>query len=174
MVENLFVNNKKNRAGIYGVKFYILGKPWVVTVDEEMLFANKMNPQFIYTGQSKGRAMWASILEKAWAKAHGNYLNMFGDNVHNGLHYLTGVPVFSYGLRNNTNRTEAKVAHERIAAGSYYDYVMTATTEPTENNTHLNACGLRQNHAYSIVEAFNMTDRNNLLYRMYLLRDPRG
>jgi len=40
MIENLFVNPKKNRAGIYGVKFYIMGKPWVVTVDEETLFSN--------------------------------------------------------------------------------------------------------------------------------------
>jgi len=75
--------------------------------------------------------MWASILEKAWAKAHGTYLNMYSNNAHNSLLYLTGLPVFNYDLRNNTNRTEATVSHDRIAAGNYYDYIMTTTTEPT-------------------------------------------
>jgi len=27
-----------NNAGIYGVTFYIRGKPWVVEVDDHMLF----------------------------------------------------------------------------------------------------------------------------------------
>ena len=38
MIKDLFVTKKKNGAGIYGVKFYIRGKPWVVDVDDQMLF----------------------------------------------------------------------------------------------------------------------------------------
>lgn len=40
--------------------------------------------------------MWAAILEKAWAKVKGNYLIADGGLVENGLHALTGVPVFRY------------------------------------------------------------------------------
>ena len=36
------------------------------------------------------------MLEKAWAKVKGNYLNSEGGIVKNGLRSLTGLPVYSY------------------------------------------------------------------------------
>jgi hypothetical protein len=38
MVKDLFVVPITNKVGIYAVKFYIRGKPWVVEVDDEFLF----------------------------------------------------------------------------------------------------------------------------------------
>ena len=40
--------------------------------------------------------LWAPILEKAWAKVKGNYLNSDGGLVSNGIRALTGFPVFTY------------------------------------------------------------------------------
>ena len=37
LVKAMFVNPERNEQGIYGVRFYIRGKPWVVTVDDTML-----------------------------------------------------------------------------------------------------------------------------------------
>jgi hypothetical protein len=37
-IKGLFLTNTKNEQGIYGVKLYIRGKPWVITVNDEMLF----------------------------------------------------------------------------------------------------------------------------------------
>jgi len=34
----MFITKTKNDAGIYAVRFYIRGKPWVVTVDDYFLF----------------------------------------------------------------------------------------------------------------------------------------
>lgn len=35
--KQVFITNTKNDAGIYAIKFYIRGKPWIVTIDDEML-----------------------------------------------------------------------------------------------------------------------------------------
>lgn len=44
----------------------------------------------------KYRTMWGPILEKAWAKLKGNYDNVDGGFLENGIRALTGIPVFAY------------------------------------------------------------------------------
>jgi len=34
------------------------------------------------------------------------------------------------------------------------------------------SCGLRGGHAYSLVNAFNMTDKAGNIFKMFILRDP--
>ena len=38
-IESLFYTMDDNSAGVYGVKFFVRGKPWMVDVDSELLFA---------------------------------------------------------------------------------------------------------------------------------------
>jgi len=38
-IESLFYTMDDNVAGIYGVKFFVRGKPWLVDVDSELLMA---------------------------------------------------------------------------------------------------------------------------------------
>ena len=78
------------------VRFFIRGKPWVVSVDTSMLFKYS-SPQLVFSKVSGDqKAMWAAIVEKAWAKVKGNYLNADGGLIENGLTTLTGVPVMRY------------------------------------------------------------------------------
>ena len=83
----------RDDIGLYGIRFYIRGKPWVVTVDDKMLF---QNGQLKYMRVADNNSMWAPILEKAWAKVKGNYAQTDGGFVVNGLRSITGVPVFTY------------------------------------------------------------------------------
>ena len=45
---------------------------------------------------------WGTIIEKAWAKVLGNYLKTNLGYTHNGLRFLTGMPIFSYSISNTT------------------------------------------------------------------------
>ena len=38
LIKNLFDSNTTSEAGIYNIKLYIRGKPWLVQIDDEMLF----------------------------------------------------------------------------------------------------------------------------------------
>ena len=38
VLEDIFITKEKNDAGIYGVQFYIRGKPWIIDVDDYLVF----------------------------------------------------------------------------------------------------------------------------------------
>ena len=58
--------------GIYAVNFYTLGVPHTVIVDD-YLPLKKSNDKTIYAKVAADGAIWGPILEKAFAKHHGNY-----------------------------------------------------------------------------------------------------
>lgn len=96
LVKNMFVTQEKNSAEAIAVRFFIRGKPWVITINEQMLFKYS-NPQLVFAKPAPDlKAMWNPIIEKAWAKMKGNYLMAEGGFVVNGIHFLTGVPAFYY------------------------------------------------------------------------------
>ena len=81
LLKKTFVNVDRNNAGIYGIRFYIRGKPWIVTIDDYLLFKNtkSITPSLMFADRSRdGSSIWPAMIEKAWAKVRGNYLNSDG------------------------------------------------------------------------------------------------
>lgn len=85
-IQNIFISgSQKTNNKIYGARFFIRGKPWVVAVDDNLLF--QMSPSdgnhtLVFAGMSDDlSSFWAPILEKAWIKVTGNSLmSEGGDN----------------------------------------------------------------------------------------------
>lgn len=74
LVKNVFVTQETNSAGIYAFRFYIRGKPWIVTVDDYFLFhSNGTQREAAFNKIGKNNQFWAMLLEKAWAKVRGTY-----------------------------------------------------------------------------------------------------
>jgi hypothetical protein len=46
LVKPVFITDQVNEAGIYAIRFYIRGKPWVVTIDDSILVDARNNPVF--------------------------------------------------------------------------------------------------------------------------------
>ena len=40
LIKDIFLTEKKYRVGISAVKLFIRGKPWVIDVDDKLLFNN--------------------------------------------------------------------------------------------------------------------------------------
>jgi hypothetical protein len=89
----MFLTPVDNAAGIYGLTFYIRGKPWVIDVDDKLFFSRG---KLTFAQPSKKGIMWGPILEKAWAKTRTSYLDASNDFLGIGIRALTGFPVFSY------------------------------------------------------------------------------
>jgi len=71
----MFINKKKNKAGINVIRFFIRGKPWVIAVDNFLPFKKvNISDVLIFARQGPTGSFWAPILEKAWAKVLGNYV----------------------------------------------------------------------------------------------------
>ena len=97
MVRATFKNEEVNDEGIYNVQFYIRGKPWVVTIDDHLLFNTIYTTPLVFASTSVDeQAIWGAMLEKAYAKVMGNYMNSEAGYTVNGIRILTGIPVYSY------------------------------------------------------------------------------
>lgn len=100
-ITDMFVSGtSQNGSGIYGIKFFIRGKPWVVSIDDKLAFKNIYNTYYL-RGVNIGEdsnSMWAPILEKAWAKVKGSFEVSEGGFIVTGLRSLLGVPIFSYDV----------------------------------------------------------------------------
>ena len=96
-MEKVFLNNSAdlNDAGIYGVNLWALGVPHTVIIDDYV-------PHFEWNGEtmspfskvSRDNGMWMQILEKAFAKFHGNYAHIDAGNPPRAVNYINGSPSF--------------------------------------------------------------------------------
>lgn len=94
IMQNLFMTKDFNSHGIYAVRLYVRGKPWLITVDDHFLFHVKLNNLRFATYNVMDGSLWAPILEKAIAKVKGNYYQLIAGIDGNALRTLTGAPVF--------------------------------------------------------------------------------
>ena len=91
LVRKLFLTQNKNKAGIFALRVFIRGKPYVISVDDNIMFNKYGNPAFALLSDDKASA-WGLIAEKVYAKVVGNYLKTNGGFVDTALRFLTGTP----------------------------------------------------------------------------------
>ena len=162
---NMFLIDEKNSANIYAVKMYALGVPVTVTIDDYLPLETYY--ETLFARVSKDGALWGPILEKAFAKFLGNYEALEGGLNGPGIRMLTGSPYISHwhvdhdvdGLWEII--AQQKADHSMVTAGSFIG---------TGNDRDLNAVGLANAHAYSVLEAMTLSTGDRVL----ALRNPWG
>ena len=79
-MESVFINTETNANGIYGVDFYTLGVPHTVIVDDLLPLTASEDGTHATKLAAIGAdgSLWGPILEKAFAKYHGNLLHIEG------------------------------------------------------------------------------------------------
>lgn len=176
MTRSTFVNEETNDEGIYNVRFFIRGKPWVVTIDDHLLFfASQSSPSLVFSSPSKdGDALWGALLEKAWAKVKGNYVISEGGMTATGIRALTGAPVFDYYTYDfSSSSTAMDDMWDLLVDADAKGYVMGAGTVGS-GDAYSNDCGIAMSHAYSIISVFTMTDAEGEEHKALLIRNPWG
>jgi calpain-15 len=76
------------------VRLLVSGKPTLVTIDDYIpCFFNNRDwvPAFATTNKTD-QAIWPLLLEKAWAKVHGNYEKTISGSNKEAVLCLTGAP----------------------------------------------------------------------------------
>lgn len=174
LVRASFVNSAINDEGIYNVRFFIRGKPWVVTIDDYLLFEGEQDLVFASTSTDEN-AIWAALLEKAYAKIIGTYTHADGGYTANGIRTLTGLPVYEYySSQFGENDSSLEEMWDLLMDADDNDYIMGAGTSGDGDDSYSNDCGIAKSHAYSIVAAFEMDDSDDETHRMLLIRNPWG
>ena len=62
-----------------------------------------------YFTKGNGKELWVVILEKAWAKVHGDYLSIIGGFSDEAFRDLTGAPSRMVDLRNESEEKIWKI-----------------------------------------------------------------
>lgn len=160
LIRDAFINDEVSDTGIYNVRFFIRGKPWVVTIDDYMAFYEVDDEPALMFGSTYGDSIWAALLEKAWAKVKGNYLNAQYDFTSNGIRALTGVPVFDYHSDDFAIDEDKMDEMWRLLREADQEaYIISAGTAQVSRAYELNGCGLANAHSYTIVSVFTMEEK---------------
>jgi len=118
-IERIFHNpgNELSPNGIYALKFYTLGVPHTVIVDDYLPMTKSGDDyRTIFSHMSIDSAVCAPIMEKAFAKYHGNYGHIEGGDSATAALTLSGAPHTAY--KHSSLSEEELWAHLHDADGN--------------------------------------------------------
>lgn len=169
LVERLFITKTVNALGIYRVKLCKNGEWQTVTVDDYFPCFPMGAPIF---SRSHGNELWVMILEKAYAKLHGNYYTLKGGYACEGMMDLTGCPTTYFDFEDEQVRA-------MISSGQFWMMIkefdeegfLMSVSSPgedrwSENPQHKLPNGIVPGHAYTLllckdVKRYNLVNLRN-------------
>ena len=171
-IEQLFKIKNLNDAGIYAVTLYITGEEKLIVVDDYFPFSPSKNDWAF--SKSMDNEIWVLIIEKAWAKVHGNYQRIEGGNTAEALMALTGCYV-DYIFHNQV--INKNVLWRRIFNADQNKYVIATAAsgrKTGKDKSDLREVGIIDAHAYSLLEANPIVTEEKQKVRLLKLRNPWG
>ncbi|KAK4222126.1 putative calpain [Podospora fimiseda] len=195
LMERICVTGKDEEAaecGVYGFVFWRDGA-WIGTViDDQLLlkapdFANVSGDihdpsnskawKFRKDNQTGSKALffaacrdenetWLPLLEKAYAKIHGDYNAIWGGWVGEGVEDLTGGVSTEFALEDVLSK--GRLWKELINEGGKFVFGLDILGASEGKN------GLANAHAYSLLEAREETDEDGKMIKLVKIRNPWG
>jgi hypothetical protein len=74
-VWKMFDTKSYNTAGIYSIRFYEMGVPVSVIIDDSLPISGTQN---LFTKVNPAKEVWPLLIEKAFSKIHGNFFAIEG------------------------------------------------------------------------------------------------
>lgn len=181
-IKKLFLSRNVNDFGVYCVALCLNGMWEEVIIDDQFpVQPYSLRPAF---NSTKNDDIWVMLLEKAWAKVYGGYLNIDGGLAREALHDLTGAPCKSFFT--------SEVTHDehwaRLIRAERKNYILTASSDDfnkTGNDNRDTSTGLSPSHAYALLAVYEIEVNSQGLYqrarsssssneRLVKLRNPWG
>ena len=116
----------------------------------------------------KDGSLWVSILEKAFAKYHGNYSHIKGGSPQHAIRTLLGGPYHQY-KHNVADSHSADALWEKLRVHDENNDIMTASSHAGSDKDKDDK-GLVQGHAYTVIGVKKLS--NNV--KLVKLRNPWG
>ena len=152
-IKRVFLQRKVSDYGVYCVGFYINGIFEEVIIDDKFpCNPYSKKPEF---NSSVENELWVMIMEKAWAKVFGGYVNINAGIIREALTGLTGAPCITYFNDEKTQEErfnilwDADVNRHIMCAGT--EDLMGDGTDQQEKKT-----GIVGSHAYALTKVFTL------------------
>ena len=170
LITKLFKTNATNKDGFYEIIFIIDGRPQIVIVDD-YLPVYKKTKRPIYA-QSKGNEIWVMLLEKAWAKVNGGYANIISGLPSEAIEFLTGLGSLVFDTENmdvdDINEYKCEIVKNVQIANQNNCFI----TCSTSSNSQIEAVGLVEGHAYTLVSFTQITTSQGKKVYLFKIRNP--
>jgi len=151
-VAGIFDQTELNADGMYTVWAWPKGVPQQIRLDDYMPSNSATSFRPTFSKNSEDGSVWVPILEKYWAKLNGNYAQIEGGWVSEGVQQLMGSPGFFSNL-------SGKTTQELYNQISTYDKERTYMSAGSKSDT-CGQLGIVGGHAYSIHGAYWINDTN--------------
>ncbi|KAG0085949.1 hypothetical protein BGZ93_004195 [Podila epicladia] len=166
LIEQLCVK-KNEEVGVYGFIFFKDGD-WVSTVVDDQLFY-KVDPvtrrrTLYFSSCREERESWLPLMEKAYAKIHGDYETLTGGFTSEGIEDLTGgisSILFTDDILNKDRFWEKEMKHVNKAT------LMGCSINFQDDTTEMR--GIQPGHAYSVLDVAEFDGE-----RLVHIRNPWG
>lgn len=89
LVSRLFITKEYNPEGFYKIKLWKNGEERIITIDDYIPCHANGGPIF---ARNHGNELWVMLLEKAYAKLHGDYSQLQSGFLVHAMADLTGCP----------------------------------------------------------------------------------
>jgi hypothetical protein len=156
--------------GLFVVNVYIRGIKTRVAVDD---FLPMSGSSMAFANIPSSGAMWSSLLEKAFAKARGNYEIIEAGNQNEASSFLSGAPSDNF-LWSNANWV-GSVAWTALNNGFTNKYIMSISTPSSGTDTQASNKGIPLNHAFTVLGTFSLyTAGGAFLDNVIKVRNPWG
>ena len=170
LIMKLFRRKEINPDGFYEIMFYIDGKPQIVIIDD-YLPVTKYNKSLVYA-KSKGNEIWVPLIEKAWAKVNGGYVNIIGGLTGEAFEYLIGIGSMMYDTLNLNQKDKNEYICEIIKNVQIGDKNNCLMSCSTNCNMNLDPVGLVSGHAYSLLSFHQITTSQGKTVYLFKVRNP--
>jgi hypothetical protein len=180
------------KYGIYVLRFFCQLN-WVYVLIDTRLPVRRKDDSLIFARAGKDkkpREFWVSMVEKAYAKLNGCYENLISGYIDQGVQELTGFQPEKIFLKNGkTGVFPHKMIQQHYGgAEGFWNFLKTRINdnclmgcsiagEGKEGQLIIddNPTGLIMNHAYGLIDAFELgEDKNGQPFRLLRMRNPWG
>lgn len=118
--------------------------------------------------KSHGNELWPAIAEKCYAKYHKGYCIIEGGNTGPTMRELTGAPTYMHNFKRGE---QIDGLWEKLLEGEKLNYGMSAGTDGKDQGV-LDDNGIVPGHAYTLIAAKEVKNKNGNKERLVKLRNP--
>lgn len=167
LIKRIILTKEANDFGVYKLKLCKMGQWKTIIIDDFFPCFPLGEPIF---SRNNEKEIWVLLIEKAFAKLHGNYHCLENGNIKHSLMDLTGCPTFTYpiGQKNVDKPFNADEFWAKLKEWNHMNYLIGASTKeiPAENSI----AGLVKEHAYCILRLVEHAKDTKILK----IRNPWG
>lgn len=162
----MFLTDKINDKGVYGVRICKNGEWKEVVVDDYIPCSKEGKPVF---SSAHGNELWVILLEKAWAKLHGSYYRIEAGFAENVMHDLTGAPT-------EVIDSQREDLWPILLKADQKGWIMAASagTTMSQQDSLNKDLGLVGGHSYGLIGVVEVIDRFGDPVQLVKLRNPWG